>query len=39
MIQWNPKKFLEMQGRDPQLTREEFEFLRPPRDARGRIRP
>jgi putative ABC transport system permease protein len=28
MIQWNPKKFLEMQRRNPQLTREEFEFLR-----------
>ena len=28
MIQWNPKKLLEMQRRNPQLTREEFEFLR-----------
>jgi len=28
MMQWDPKKFLEMQRRNPQLTREEFEFLR-----------
>ena len=28
MMQWNPKKFLEMQRRNPQLTREEFQFLR-----------
>jgi putative ABC transport system permease protein len=28
MMQWDPKKFLEMQRRNPQLTREEFEFLK-----------
>src|ERR1700682_3121490 len=28
MMQWDPKKFLEMQRRNPQLNREEFEFLR-----------
>jgi putative ABC transport system permease protein len=28
MMQWDPKKFLEMQRRNPELTREEFEFLR-----------
>ncbi|MBV9745600.1 MAG: ABC transporter permease [Acidobacteriia bacterium] len=28
MMQWDPKKFLEMQRRNPQLTREEFDFLR-----------
>lgn len=27
MMQWDPKKFLEMQRRNPQLTREEFKFL------------
>lgn len=28
MMQWDPKKFLEMQRRNPQLKKEEFEFLR-----------
>src|ERR1043166_2056254 len=28
MMQWDPKKFLEMQRRNPQLSREEFDFLR-----------
>ncbi len=28
MMQWDPKKFLEMQRRNPQLSREEFEFLK-----------
>ena len=28
MMQWNPKKFLEMQRRNPLLNREEFDFLR-----------
>src|SRR5215467_7409787 len=28
MMQWNPKKFLEMQRRNPQLTKEEFDFLK-----------
>jgi putative ABC transport system permease protein len=28
MMQWDPKKFLEMQRRNPQLNREEFEFVR-----------
>src|SRR5579864_6073260 len=28
MMQWNPKKFLEMQRRNPVLRREEFDFLR-----------
>lgn len=28
MLQWNPKKFLEMQRRNPLLREEEFEFLR-----------
>src|SRR5262245_21048277 len=26
--EWNPKKFLEMQRRNPQLTREEYDFVR-----------
>jgi len=26
--QWDPKKFLEMQRKNPQLSREEFEFIR-----------
>src|SRR5690242_11664520 len=28
MMQWDPKKFLEMQRRNPQLTRDEFEFVK-----------
>jgi putative ABC transport system permease protein len=28
MMQWDPKKFLEMQRRNPQLTREEFDFVK-----------
>src|SRR5271157_3795329 len=28
MMQWDPKKYLEMQRRNPQLNREEYEFLR-----------
>src|SRR5437764_15360786 len=28
MMQWDPKKFLEMQRRNPQLNREEFGFLK-----------
>ena len=28
MMQWDPKKYLEMLRRNPQLTREEFEFLK-----------
>src|ERR1700686_4854882 len=28
MMQWDPKKFLEMQRRNPQLNREEYDFLR-----------
>ncbi len=28
MTQWDPKKYLEMLRRNPQLSREEFEFLR-----------
>ncbi len=28
MMQWDPKKFLEMLRRNPQLKREEYEFLR-----------
>ena len=28
MMQWDPKKFMEMQRRNPQLTRDEFEFLK-----------
>jgi len=28
MMQWDPKKFLEMQRRNPLLNQEEFEFLR-----------
>lgn len=28
MMQWDPKKYLEMQRRNPELTLEEFEFLR-----------
>ena len=28
MMQWDPKKFLEMQRRNPQLKRDEFDFLK-----------
>jgi putative ABC transport system permease protein len=28
LMQWDPKKFLEMNRRNPQLTRDEFEFLK-----------
>jgi putative ABC transport system permease protein len=28
MMQWDPKKFLEMQRRNPQLNQDEFDFLR-----------
>jgi putative ABC transport system permease protein len=28
MMQWDPKKFVEMQRRNPLLTRDEFDFLR-----------
>jgi putative ABC transport system permease protein len=28
MMQWDPKKFMEMNRRNPQLTRDEFEFLK-----------
>src|ERR1700743_134461 len=28
MMQWNPKKYLEMLRRNPQLSREEYDFLR-----------
>src|ERR1044072_7903600 len=28
MMQWDPKKFIEMQRRNPQLSREEVEFLK-----------
>src|SRR3954468_22008126 len=28
MMQWDPKKYLEMTRRNPQLNREEFDFLR-----------
>ena len=28
MMQWDPKKFLEMMRRNPQLSREEFDFLK-----------
>jgi putative ABC transport system permease protein len=28
MMQWDPKKFAEMNRRNPQLTREEYEFLK-----------
>src|SRR3954451_4657870 len=28
MMQWDPKKFLEMMRRNPQLSRDEFEFLK-----------
>src|ERR1051326_704986 len=28
MMQWDPKKFLEMQRRNPQLSRDEFDFLK-----------
>src|SRR6476661_2992461 len=27
MMQWDPKKFLEMQRRNPQLNRDEYDFL------------
>src|SRR5215472_14749489 len=27
MMQWDPKKFLEMLRKNPQLTRDEFDFL------------
>src|SRR5437016_10030510 len=28
LLQWDPKKYLEMLRRNPQLSREEFEFLK-----------
>src|SRR5437763_2472090 len=28
MMQWDPKKFMEMLRRNPQLTRDEYEFLK-----------
>src|SRR6266545_6059504 len=28
LMQWDPKKYLEMNRRNPQLTREEFDFLK-----------
>src|ERR1700690_1215558 len=28
MMQWDPKKYLEMQRRNPQLKQDEYEFLR-----------
>jgi len=28
MMQWDPKKFMEMNRRNPQLTRDEYEFLK-----------
>jgi len=28
MMQWDPKKYLEMQRRNPELKQEEYEFLR-----------
>src|SRR5215469_17492025 len=28
MMQWDPKKYLEMQRRNPQLSQDEFDFLR-----------
>ena len=28
MMQWDPKKYLEMQRRNPQLNREEYQFLK-----------
>src|SRR5437899_10991581 len=28
MMQWDPKKFLEMMRRNPQLSREEFDFVK-----------
>src|SRR5215472_9952828 len=28
MMQWDPKKYLEMLRRNPQLSRDEFEFLK-----------
>src|SRR5215217_4300829 len=28
MTQWDPKKFLEMMRRNPQLSRDEFQFLK-----------
>src|SRR5690349_21765154 len=28
MMQWDPKKFIEMTRRNPQLSRDEFEFLK-----------
>ena len=38
MMQWDPKKFLEMQRRNPQLSREEFEFLQIARQTDQRNR-
>jgi putative ABC transport system permease protein len=37
MMQWDPKKFLEMMRRNPQLTRDEFEFLKTHARLTGQI--
>jgi putative ABC transport system permease protein len=37
MMQWDPKKFLEMTRRNPQLTRDEFEFLKTHARLTGQI--
>ena len=37
MMQWDPKKFLEMLRRNPQLSREEFEFLQSHANLTGEI--
>src|SRR5690242_13771157 len=37
MMQWDPKKFLEMMRRNPQLTRDEFQFLKAHARMTGQI--
>jgi putative ABC transport system permease protein len=37
MMQWDPKKYLEMLRRNPQLTRDEFEFLKQRATLTGEI--
>src|SRR5215831_5205563 len=37
MMQWDPKKFIEMLRRNPQLTRDEFEFLKTHSRLTGQI--
>src|SRR3954469_16749868 len=37
MMQWDPKKFMEMMRKNPQLSREEFEFLKSHAQLTGQL--